>query len=398
MSSKSIDSGVEDRLSFLNREYRLRRYPLKHRRELRAWDNADLYLIQTTLTELTAMDAAEDSPLERPVCVLNDTFGALTTLLLDRAQQRLLLYGDSWMSRRALELNLELNDLPTKYTFEESLERLITENPSPSLVIGRVPKSSHQLSYLLDRLNEWLEHDTLLLLAGMDKHLSRGQYDLLAKRFGPSSFMPGIKKSRIWRARSDKSLHSSPSPLHARAIELPEHNLKCTALPNVFSHDKLDVGSRFFIEHLERLPKRVHVADMACGYGVLGLAYLNAHPEAQLTFCDESFQAVASTQINLERNFPSRRAKIYANDGLKGMEESTLELVLCNPPFHQNHTVSTDVASSLFRDAHRALISGGELWIVANRHLGYHRELKRLFNRCETIASHQKFVILCAVK
>ena len=41
---------------------------------------------------------------------------------------------------------------------------------------------------------------------------------------------------------------------------------------------------------------------------------------------------------------------------------------------------------------------GGELWVVANRHLAYHIKLKKIFNNYEQIASNKKFVILKVVK
>ncbi|KEA38937.1 hypothetical protein CR64_37790 [Pseudomonas aeruginosa] len=48
--------------------------------------------------------------------------------------------------------------------------------------------------------------------------------------------------------------------------------------------------------------------------------------------------------------------------------------------------------------ARDALAAGGELWIVGNRHLGYHAKLKRLFRGVEQVAANPKFVILKAGK
>ena len=396
VSTKETDS--TESLNVFNRKYTMRRYPTQHSKELRAWDSADLYLLNTTLEELKPFEGTRIEEQAHSICILNDTFGALTIPLLDHTAHQVLIYGDSWMSRQALETNHELNGISKNYRFEESLESLIEDHSAPSLVIGRVPKSSAHLSYILNRLNSWLAPDTLLLLGGMDKHLSRGQFELLEKHFGPSKFMPGVKKARIWRSLCDKSLKSTQHVTSSRVIELPTHKLRLTALPNVFSHDKLDMGSRFLIDRLAMIPQAHHVADMACGYGILGLAYLHRYPKARLIFCDESFQAVESTRANLDMNHPDADAVAYADDGLKRVESASLDLVLCNPPFHQQHTVSTDIARSLFRDAHRALVRGGELWVIANQHLGYHIDLSRLFSRCETVASDKKFVLLRATR
>ena len=382
------DPQREDVFEVFDTRYTLRRYPTRHRKELRAWDTADLYLLHTLAPMLSEV---------KTIGIVHDHFGALTVPL---ARHNPVCYGDSWMSRRAIELNIQANQISSSISFEEHLEDFITLHDPPDCVVGRVPKSISQLTALLKKLNRWLAEDTLLMLAGMDKHLSRGQYRQLEACFGPAHYLPGVRKARIWQARCNPSLCGS-QPLGqsvSREIIVPNHQLTLTALPNVFSHDHLDQGSAFLLSHLTRLPARRRVADMACGYGVLGLAYLKINPETHMTFCDESFQAVASTELNQRRNLPQAQVNIYADDGLKQHAQSSLDLVICNPPFHQGHTVSIDIAHSLFRDAYRALDKTGELWIVANRHLGYHHELKRVFHNCTTVTSNAKFVILRAIK
>jgi 16S rRNA (guanine1207-N2)-methyltransferase len=52
----------------------------------------------------------------------------------------------------------------------------------------------------------------------------------------------------------------------------------------------------------------------------------------------------------------------------------------------------------MFSEARRALRPGGELWVIGNRHLGYHLKLRRLFGNSELVASDAKFVVLRAVK
>ena len=81
-------------------------------------------------------------------------------------------------------------------------------------------------------------------------------------------------------------------------------------------------------------------------------------------------------------------------------EQTTLadiDLILCNPPFHQSNTVGDQIAWQMFKQSNKALKQGGKLWIVGNRHLSYHVKLKRLFGNCRTIASNKKFVILEAI-
>ena len=93
-----------------------------------------------------------------------------------------------------------------------------------------------------------------------------------------------------------------------------------------------------------------------------------------------------------------RQASFLVDDCLSRVAENSQDLVLNNPPFHQQHNLSDAVAWQMFRDARRVLRTGGELWVVANRHLGYHAKLKKIFGNCETVGSNARFVVLKASK
>ena len=77
---------------------------------------------------------------------------------------------------------------------------------------------------------------------------------------------------------------------------------------------------------------------------------------------------------------------------------SEVDIVLCNPPFHQQNTITDHIAWQMFKDAKSLLKNGGQLFVVGNRHLDYPNKLKRLFANAITVATNQKFSILCASK
>ena len=70
--------------------------------------------------------------------------------------------------------------------------------------------------------------------------------------------------------------------------------------------------------------------------------------------------------------------------------------VLLNPPFHRGHSLETRTAHTLILQAAEHLRPGGELRMVANRHLDYRPLLERLFRSSRVIASDRKFVVLAA--
>ena len=107
--------------------------------------------------------------------------------------------------------------------------------------------------------------------------------------------------------------------------------------------------------------------------------------------------AFASARENFRAAFGRQReAEFRVDDCLGQTPDHSLDLVLINPPFHQQHQVGDAIAWQMLKDARRTLVAGGELRLVGNRHLGYHAKLKKLFGNCTTIASDRKFVVLAA--
>ncbi len=83
-------------------------------------------------------------------------------------------------------------------------------------------------------------------------------------------------------------------------------------------------------------------------------------------------------------------------DGAEGISDGSVDLVVVNPPFHDQFVVGDAVARQMFVDARRVLRPGGQLWVVGNRHLGHHVKINQLFGNVRTVASNNKFVVLQA--
>src|SRR5699024_1022754 len=163
-----------------------------------------------------------------------------------------------------------------------------------------------------------------------------------------------------------------PSPL---AWPLPNSDFTIYNHANVFSRRSLDIGARFLLEHLPTNQAGAMV-DLGCGNGVLGLMALAQNPQAQVTFVDESYMAVASAQLNVQQNLPHAQARSHylVNNCLDGILSNSIDWVLCNPPFHQQHAITDHIAWQMLVDAKRVLAPGGQLLLVANRHLDYHHK------------------------
>jgi 16S rRNA G1207 methylase RsmC len=94
---------------------------------------------------------------------------------------------------------------------------------------------------------------------------------------------------------------------------------------NVFARSGLDIGARFFLQHLPS-DLEGEIADLGCGNGVIGLQALAQNPNASVMFTDESHMAVASSRLNVERNLPDdiARCEFMVNNSLSGIEPTAL--------------------------------------------------------------------------
>ncbi|WP_426414862.1 methyltransferase [Aestuariirhabdus sp. LZHN29] len=362
----------------------LQRLPHSRQGSLRAWDAADDFLLQ---------QLADEGPLPAaPALVLNDSFGALTLSLASQGIT-VLLQTDSWLSAKGALRNAAHNGIDAS--------ALVVQTPLQPLqgtfatVLIKVPKTLSLLEYQLRQLRPHIDANTRIIAAGMVRNIHRSTLQLFEQLIGPTRTSLARKKARLAFA----TLGDSPSPAAGPTpgYSLAEESLEITNFANLFSLDQLDIGSRFFLPYIPASEFAHRIVDLGCGNGLLGLIAARRNPLAEVLFRDESALAVACAEHNWHQNLGDNgNARFEQGDCLQGIEPASADLILCNPPFHQQHAVGDQIAQQMFRQAHRCLRVGGELRIVGNRHLGYHQSLRRLFGNVEQLGSNSKFVVLAA--
>lgn len=362
----------------------LERFPQQKNSPLQAFNAADEYLLQR-LHEQQLPEGAR-------VLVINDSFGALALSLTGRYQVSSC--SDSFLSMRGMLNNARTNGLDADAI--EQVNQTSELAGSYAAVLIQIPKTLALLEDQLAGLQGKLTADCLVLAGAMIKHLPRAAGDLLEKHIGPVQASLAVKKARLLQA-NPRPQDSLPVPAPHR-YRLPEQDLELVNHAGIFSRDGLDLGTRLLLQHLPQELGNKTVADLGCGNGVLALACARLNSDAHFVLVDESHAAVRSARDSWQLNMGNRPAEIRAADGLYEQAAASLDLVLCNPPFHQQQAMNDFLALRMFRQAHRALKPGGELLLVGNRHLGYHHKLKRWFASIEQVAAHPKFVVLRAIK
>jgi len=366
----------------------LRRWPLLENDLLRAWDAADEYLLDHIAENVR--DIEIDSSR---VVILNDAHGALA-VALNRFKP--ISWSDSYLAHRSAEENVKANSCVNTF---QSLTSVQTPDKAIDLLVIKIPKTTALLEDQLARVRPLLHKGTTVVAAGMIKHLQKSAFSCLERYVGPLTTSLGKKKARLLFPVVDMSLKAGESP-YPSSFKDPDLEHAVLNHANVFSREQLDHGARFLMEQYHFLSGANSVVDLACGNGVLGLHYLKQFPGSEMSFIDESYSAVDSARLNHKAWFvdnPSS-ANFMVADGLQSTDAGSVDLILCNPPFHQQHVIGDQVALTLFVDAKRCLRQGGSMWIVANQHLAYSGKLKRLFGNCRMVASNKKFAVFKVVK
>lgn len=381
-----------ERLQVPQGAFALERRPPAGRRPLRAWDAAD---------ELLLHEVAAAPPAR--TLVVNDAFGALTVALAgasDGVTPELL--TDSHVSVLAIGENLDRNGVDPVALRVHAGPDALAGDPwlDVDRVLVKVPKSLALLEDQLRRVRSAVAPGTPVTGAAMVRHLPRAAVEVFERVLGPTTSSLARKKARLLHSTIDASVEPGPWgwPKEHRAPwgdTIVDH-------PGVHAAGRLDPGTAQILAHLDLpdLETGATVVDLGCGDGIVGLAVARAHPDVTIVGVDESHLAVASAELTFRRNLGAQHgARFHVADvlevgpGRPVLAPSSVDLVVVNPPFHQDRAVGDETAWRMFTQAREVLRPGGELRVVGNRHLAHHAKLSRLFGASDVLSSDPRFVV-----
>lgn len=387
-------------------DYRLRRSNNGGRSALRAWDAADELL----LTHVSGLDLAPDAT----TVIVGDSYGALSIPLASLSPTVVV---DRFSSRQAIASNAEANGVDAGRL--HVVDALAALPARIDVALVRPARSLVMLEHQLRLLAPSLHPDSVVIASSMVKHLHTSTLEVFERVLGPTTTSLAQRRARLVHTviSSDHAPSDhAPSDQAAGPWDWPQRTqiepgpLQLRWMPGVFSAGKLDRGTSLLLAHMPAIEPGDTVIDLGCGNGVLGLVAALDQPDASVTLVDDSSMAVSAARATLDANHA--RGNVVWGDGLtdwepddaaaagsdrSGPAEDSVDLVLCNPPFHDGHALVDAIAWKMFSDARRTLAPGGEMWVVGNRHLGYHVKLRRLFGDVDVVSSDPKFVVLRSV-
>ncbi|MCW2698796.1 MAG: rlmG [Blastococcus sp.] len=365
---------------------RLRRAPDIEAPDLVAVDATDRLLLDEAAGLLAACGPGE-------VAVVDDAFGALTlgaVALHGAADVRV--HQDLLVGELALGRNAERTGLTGTYRSLPLGPELVD---GARLVLVQAPKA-------LDALREIAEvvaaastsAGVTVLVGGRVKHMTHAMNDVLRSSFGDVSATLARQKSRVLVARDPR-----PGPFSfPRCQEHADVGLTVCAHGAVFAGPRIDLGTRALLGALDRMSDATTALDLGCGTGVLAAALARSRPELTVLAVDQSAAAVASATATAAANGLAERIRVVRDDAAATVADGSVDLVVCNPPFHVGAAVVTTAADRLFAAAARVLRPGGELWTVYNGSLRYKPALSRLVGPTKVADATAKFTVTVSTR
>ena len=372
---------------------RLGRSPDVEAANLQAWDATDRLLLDTAADLLAAGDLHPGSRL----AIVGDRYGALTlgALALDTASWTgpARVHQDLITGEHALRTNA--GKLGVAGGFEQ-LPLGAGLLSGASVVLLQLPKSLAELEEIADAVARHAAPDVVLLAGGRVKHMGLGMNAVLERHFSVVQPQRARQKSRILLARGPRP--ATGAPLFPVTDVNTELGLTVCAHGAVFAGAGLDIGTRFLLEFLPRMPPAQHAVDLGCGTGILAAVYARANPGSRVTATDQSAAAVDSARATAEANGLAAQVTVLQDDAMSSLPEASADLILLNPPFHVGAAVHAGAGLKLIEAAGRVLAPGGELWTVFNSHLHYRPALQRLIGPTREVGRNPKFTVTASIR
>jgi 16S rRNA (guanine1207-N2)-methyltransferase len=364
---------------------RLRRTPDVEAPELVAVDATDRLLLDEAAGDVAAHPA--------DVVVIDDSHGALTLgagELLGATGVRV--HQDLLLGELALAANAERTGRAGTY---RSLPLDAELTRGARVVLAKAPKSLDALREIAEVVAAGADPGVTLYVGGRVKHMTHAMNDVLGECFTDVSATLARQKSRVLVARGPRP----GTPSFPRCREHADLGVTLCAHGAAFAGNKVDRGTRALLAALpQAVPDAATAVDLGCGTGLLAVALAAARPGLAVLATDQSAAAVASTRATVDANGLTGRITVTRDDAASAVPDGSVDLVVCNPPFHLGVAVHAAAAERVFAAAGRVLRPGGELWCVYNSHLPHREALRRLVGPTRQVSRDPVFTVTAATR
>ena len=248
----------------------------------------------------------------------------------------------------------------------------------------RLPKAKDELDMAVHAAASVLDVGAPLWVYGANDEGAGSAGQVIQRLMGSARTVESGGRCRVLEAVRSVDAPSPRGTLEAwrrrTSVEFPGGPREWISYPGIFSHGRLDEGTRALLEAVRPFPVAGRrVLDFGCGSGVIG-AFLSAlEPTAGVDFLDVDAVALAAVCENVPG------ARVIPSDGFDALEHERYDLIVSNPPYHEGKVQTGYVVERLVRGAPDHLEADGSLVLVTQRRLPLAALLESTFNTVEIL-------------
>lgn len=198
----------------------------------------------------------------------------------------------------------------------------------------------------------------------------------------------------FWSTRTgDQPRRRHAMTFHARIGDDPSMSFE--SWPGTFSYGRMDGGARAMLEVAQSVGVKEGetVLDMGCGNGAVGcLASPWVGETGSVVFVDSNVRATTLTELNAKAN-GLKNYRIHLSASLEGLEPSTFDVCLANPPYYAN----SEVARMFIASARELLRPGGRFFLVTKMPVQTIPEVVETFGDVESIDNRGYTILIARV-
>ena len=268
-------------------------------------------------------------------------------------------------------------------------------------VLVLLPRQRDQARALLARGLASLAPDGVLVASLANNEGARSAESDLVRLAGPVQSLSKNKCRVFWVAKGTASIDSDLLQSW-RMLDAPRPvaDGRFLSRPGLFAWDRIDDASALLASCL---PLDLHGrgADLGAGYGFLAAEVMTrCAAVTALDLYEADYEALELARLNLAKLAGAKTTPtlgFHWHDVSAGLP-GRYDFIVTNPPFHQGRADLPELGRSFIAAAANALVPGGRLWLVANRHLPYEAALSSGFAKVRVVEMRDGFKVIEAVK
>lgn len=175
-------------------------------------------------------------------------------------------------------------------------------------------------------------------------------------------------------------LPDSKLRVYSVSESLRRHLYIFKTLSGVFSHSKIDLGTKILIENMQIPVEKSMMLDLGCGYGPIGLVLAYESPDSTIYMIDINKRAIWCAKENVKINIQvdKKRIKVLSGNYFDALKNKELKFssIYINPPIRQGR----EDFLSLIEECFNFLDVNGFLELVIRKKLGAEFVLKYLID------------------